>query len=264
MFSSFFKKKQVPCGLVTNHFMNQAVVKSFMVGCSGEIINVNDFKSLNKKKLVVSYGILRGVSEALKYLNNFLYIDHGYFRGSQRSFNRQGTIIHDLDGYFRIVWKDYYYTKLGNFGSSRFEKLNLYINDQRKSGDYIILSEPSANTVEFLNLKDWTNQTILELKKYTDRKIIIHNKQSDTKLKELLKNAWAFVSPQSMGGFEAALSGVPAHFTHGDLTSINSLRNIESGEIKAQDFYNLAYSQWTLDEMKSGEAWDHISKNIVL
>ena len=81
MFSSFFKKKQVPCGLVTNHFMNQAVVKSFMVGCSGEIINVNNFKSLNKKKLVVSYGILRGVSEALKYLNNFdFYLSRSFHR----------------------------------------------------------------------------------------------------------------------------------------------------------------------------------------
>ena len=142
MFSSFFKKKQLPVGLVTDHFMNQTMVKSFISGYSGELVHVNDFKSLNKKQLVVSYGILRGVSEALKYLNYFLYIDHGYFKGSQRSFNKQGTIINDLNGYFRVVWKDYYYTKLGNFGSSRFEKLNLYINDQRKSGDYIILSEP--------------------------------------------------------------------------------------------------------------------------
>ena len=48
------------------------------------------------------------------------------------------------------------------------------------------------------------------------------------------------------------IKGIPAHFTHDKLKKINSLENIENGEIGYDVFKSLAYNQWNLDEIKNG------------
>ena len=56
------------------------------------------------------------------------------------------------------------------------------------------------------------------------------------------------------------LRGVPAHFTYNNLQNINTIEEIESGEINQNVFSALSYNQWTLREFDSGEAWEYISK----
>ncbi len=99
------------------------------------------------------------------------------------------------------------------------------------------------------------------VKQYTDREIIVHNKYSKEPLNSLLKNAWAFVSLQSTAGFKAMLNGIPSFFTEKTLEKICKIQDIENPTINFNIFYNLAYGQWTLEEMASGEAWESISKN---
>ena len=53
--------------------------------------------------------------------------------------------------------------------------LGIQLKDLNKKGEYII-SEPSIDDINYFNLNNWLNNTILELKKITDRKIIIHNR----------------------------------------------------------------------------------------
>ena len=43
--------------------------------------HVNNFKDFDKT--VATYGFRRGTSEILKKVNNFYYIDHGYFNQSK-------------------------------------------------------------------------------------------------------------------------------------------------------------------------------------
>ena len=107
-------------------------------------------------------------------------------------------------------------------------------------------------------MHDWTNITINKIKKYSDRNIIVHNRYSKTPIKKLLENAWAFVSDHSSAGFLSMLEGVPAIFTNSTLENIGKLENIESIPINYQVFNNLAYGQWTLNEIESGEAWENI------
>ena len=57
------------------------------------------------------------------------------------------------------------------------------------------------------NVPEWTQDTIKLIKKYTDRKLIVHKKFSKEPLKLLLNKAWAFVSLQSTAGFMAMLHG---------------------------------------------------------
>ena len=108
----------------------------------------------------------------------------------------------------------------------------------------------------------WTEDTTRLVKKYSDRRIIVHNKLSKNPLSSLLKDAWAFVSLQSTAGFTAMTNGVPSYFTEKTLSHIGKIQNIENPIIDHKIFNNLAYGQWTLKEMETGEAWENISSNV--
>ena len=190
-------------------------------------------------------------------------MDHGYFNQSKRSFENNRTSIINLDGYFRIVYNNFVHNGEGNYPSDRLKNLNLKILDQKKSGDYIILSEPSETMKKVYNVPNWTDDTVKLVKKHTDRRIIVHNKFAKEPLTKLLKNAWAFVSLQSTAGFMAMLNGVPSYFTESTLNHIGKIKDIEKPIIDYNIFNNLAYGQWTLKEIETGEAWENLSKNAI-
>ena len=241
----------------TNHFVNKTVTDCFAKGTNAKKINIENYKTQNSET-IASYGILRGTGELLKKSNNFYYIDHGYIAASKRNFEEGSTYIKNLNGYFRIVKNDFIGLINGEFDNKRLSNLNLNFKDKRKSGEYIILSEPSKYIKEFFNLKNWTEDIITELNKITDRKIFVHNKQSNIPLDKLLINAWSFISFQSTAGFKAMVEGVPAHFTYKSLRDINPIENIESAEINYKIFNNLSYSQWTLNEIIDGAMNDYL------
>ena len=135
-------------------------------------------------------------------------MDHGYFNQSERIFENKLTKVKNMDGYFRIVYNNFIHNGKGNFPSDRLSKLNLKILDQKKTGNYIILSEPSETMKKIYNVPMWTEETTKLVKKYSDRKIIVHNKLSKKPLNLLLNDAmWAFVSLQSTAGFIAMSKG---------------------------------------------------------
>ena len=249
-----------PIVIYTDHIMNKTLCYHFAKGSNSLLCHVNNFKEYNKT--VATYGILRGTIEILKNVKNFHYMDHGYFNQSKRTFQDNRTQVINMDGYFRIVYNNFIHNGSGNFPDDRFKKLNLKILEQKNLGDYIILSEPSDNMKKLYDVHKWTDDTIKLVKKYSDRKIIVHNKFSKEPLKFLLKNAWAFVSLQSTAGFMAMLNGVPSFFTDKTLKNIGKIENIENPIINYNIFNNLAYGQWTIKEIESGEAWEFISKNI--
>ena len=249
---------QKPIVLYTDHEINRALCYSFAKGSNSLMCHVNNFKEFDKT--IATYGYLRGTGEVLKKVKNFFYIDHGYFKQSKRKFIKNKVHKIDLDGYFRIVFNDYWHDGSKQMPSDRFNKLSLSIKDIKKKGEYIILSEPVPEAIQHYNLGNWTEKTINNLKKFTDRKIVIHSRRSEIKLDELLENAWAFVSDNSSAGFKAMMEGVPAYFTNSTLKRIASIDNIEKHEINYSTFNNLAYEQWTIKEIENGEAWNYLSK----
>ena len=133
---------------------------------------------------------------------------------------------------------------------------------KKKTGNYIILSEPSETMKKMYNVPEWTEETTQLVKKHSDRRIVVHNKLSKKPLNLLLKDAWAFVSLQSTAGFIAMYNGVPSYFTDKTLSHIGKIQNIENPIIDYKIFNNLAYGQWTLKEIETGEAWENILNNI--
>jgi len=246
-----------PVVIYTDHIMNRTLCYNFAKGSNSLLCHVNNFKDYEKP--IATYGVLRGTYEIIKKVNNFYYIDHGYFNQSKRKFENNRTNVLNLDGYFRIVQNNFIHNGDGEFPDDRLKKLNLNFIEQRKSGNIIILSEPSEIMKKIYNAYNWVEETKEVIKKFSDRKIIVHNKFSKIPLDELLKQAWSFVSLQSTAGFKAMVNGIPAYFTESSLKNINKIEEIENPKINYKIFNNLAYGQWTLKEIESGEAWKNIS-----
>jgi hypothetical protein len=220
--------------------------------------HIKDFREY--QTTIATYGVLRGTFELIQKVNNFFYMDHGYFNQSKREFKDNITNVVNMDGYFRIVFNGFIHNGEGDYPDDRLKKLNLEILEQNQLGSYIILSEPSETMKKIYNKPNWVNDTKKILKTYTDRKLVVHNKFSKENLDDLLNDAWAFVSLQSTAGFKAMQKGVPAYFTDQSLKHVAKIKDIESPRINYNIFNNLAYGQWTLDEIASGEAWENISK----
>jgi hypothetical protein len=240
--------------------MNKTLCYNFAKGANSLMCHIDDFNQY--QRTIATYGVLRGAFELTQKVNNFFYMDHGYFNQSKREFIDNRTNVVNMDGYFRIVFNNLIHNGKGDYPDDRLKKLNLDIIEQNTSGSYIILSEPSKTMKKIYNKINWVNETKKILKNYTDRQLVVHNKFSKESLDDLLKNAWAFVSLQSTAGFKAMLKGVPAYFTDQSLKNIAKIEDIESPIIDYKIFNNLAYGQWTLDEIGSGEAWENISKEL--
>ena len=249
-----------PIVIYTDHIMNRTLCYNFAKGADSPMCHINDFREY--QRTIATYGVLRGTFELTKKVKNFFYMDHGYFNQSKREFIDNQTNVVNMDGYFRIVFNGFIHNGEGDHPDDRLKKLNLEILEQKKLGSYIILSEPSETVKKIYNKPNWVNDTKKILKIYTDRKIVVHNKFSKENLDGLLENAWAFVSLQSTAGFKAMRRGVPAYFTDQSLKNIAKIKDIESPIIDYKIFNNLAYGQWTLDEIGSGEAWESISKHL--
>ena len=247
-----------PLVVYTDHIINKTLCYNFAKGSDSLMCHVSNFRDYNKS--IATYGVLRGTLEIINKVKNYFYMDHGYFNQSKRSFEDNRTNIINLDGYFRIVFNNFVHNGEGNYPNDRLEKLNLKILDQKKYGNYIILSEPSEVMKKLYNVPNWTEDTLKLVRKYTDRKVVVHNKFSEKPLNLLLKDAWAFVSLQSTAGFTAMSKGIPSYFTEATLSHIGKIKNIENPNINYKIFNNLAYGQWTLKEIETGEAWENILK----
>ena len=248
--------KQKPIVLYTEHSMSKTICYYFAKGSNSLMCPLEKFNEYDKT--IATYGFKRGTGDILKKAKNFYYIDHGYFNQSKRKFENKNTTIFDLDGYFRVVYNNFWHDGSGNKPSDRLDKLNIEFKNLNKNGSFIIISEPSIASIKFFELTNWLENTKKKIKQFSDREIIVHGKSSKTPLSELLKDAWAFVSNHSTAGIKAMIEGVPAYFTDTTLMNISNLENIEKHEINYKIFNNLAYGQWSIKEIESGEAWESL------
>ncbi|MCA9129207.1 MAG: hypothetical protein KDB22_19100 [Planctomycetales bacterium] len=166
--------------------------------------------------------------------------------------------------------------------SDRWNQLGVEPAPWRVTGDHIVLcgQVPWDASVQHRNHAQWCRETAIELRKYSDRPIVFrpHPLQPDAidmagtpvqvsnkaSLREDLDNAWAVVTFNSNAGVEATLAGIPAFVADRGAMGYKILnRNlalIESPNLpdRTQWLYDLAYTQWTLDELARGETIDHL------
>lgn len=167
----------------------------------------------------------------------------------------------------------------------RFEALELDYPKWRRNGLQVVFAGSSGKYHDFYGLADptaYAKGLFEQIRQLTDRPIVYRPKPSwreavaiegsrfslsNEGILGALANAHVLVTHGSNACFEAALAGIPS-LVLGDAVarpiSSTTLEELESPRLgkRSQWLANLAYHQFTEDEMESGEAWATISHQI--
>ena len=238
-------------------------VNMFAKGADLTIYDYNDYPN-NKDILIRSMGKRKLIKECWQDNKTFYYMDSGYVGNYKSKANPHGWKV-----WHRIVKNDVQHNKIIERPDDRWKRLE-YSIENRKQGNHILLVTPSEKPCKFYGIdKDvWIKNTIKEIKKYTDRPIVVRDKASRQQritntIFQDLKNCHALITYQSIAAVESVLYGVPAFTlapTAADPVCDKNLSLIEQPTVQDKDkIYkwacHLAYGQFHNDEMKNGTAY---------
>lgn len=146
-------------------------------------------------------------------------------------------------------------------------------------GEYVVLcgQVPWDASVDNSDHQTWLQATLERLRSYTKREVVFrpHPKAlgvykplgcpiSTGPLDEVLSRAHAVVTYNSNTGVEALLAGIPVFAgDHGSMCWSVANKSLISVDCpnkpdRSQWVNDLAYTQWTLEEFRAGEAWRHL------
>ena len=203
--------------------------------------------------------------------------------------NRKITQEHDsyrvgLNHYMRGL-SDF---KNKNSPPNRFNSMGIDIKDWRNKGDHILVIGQNLYDASLfgIDLELWLINTIKMLLKNTDRKIIVRDHpENKSRLKEVvnkfnytnrvsydknenikdsLHNAWCTVSYTSGSSVDSIIEGIPvitcSEYNFLWPISSHSLEQIENPKCgyREQLLYDLAYTQWSVEEIRQGKPWQHL------
>ena len=232
-----------------------------------EIINKTDCTK------AVMFGVLRGTHLVYKWAEknhiDFYYMDRPYW-----GISRQQPY------FMRIVKNDHVKNFIDERPDDRFKATFPYeIKPYHKNGKKILVCPPTNSIKTFFKCEDWLENTLAELKRYTDREIIVRekpynpevqldangkihtgeNNSKTTKEKFNWVDIHAVVTNNSSITVKALASGVPVFADSNNCAfpiAGKSLAQIEQPvyEDPRPLFYSLAYGQFTAKEMSDGIA----------
>jgi len=202
------------------------------------------------------------------------------------------TIIQEHDNY--RVGLNHYMRGLSDFKNKnstpdRFNSMGIDIKGWRNKGDHVLIVGQNMNDASLfgIDFELWIINTVRMLLKNTDRQIVVrdhpenkgllkdvvddkfgYTKQvtydTNNNIKDSLNNAHCTVSYTSGSSIDSALAGVPvitcSEYNFLWPISSHSLEDIENPKLGERDqlFYDLAWTQWSVDDIKNGKPWQHL------
>ena len=183
-----------------------------------------------------------------------------------------------------------------NADGERWKKFNVELRPWKQTGSDIIICGQHGNSHQWRNnppMSKWFDQQITEIRKYTDKPIVIRphprnhvtidttkyknvkivgpkkdrNTYDDTDLAERLKSAWAVVSHSSNPAMTAVFSGIPVYVSEASLSydvGNKTFENINNPDMPdRQPWANkLAYTEWSTKEIEQGLPWRRIKRRL--
>ena len=202
-----------------------------------------------------------------------------------------GRTITDRHEYHR-VGLNHFMRGLADFNNKnskpdRFNKLGLKIKPWRKKGDHVLIVGQNLFDASLfgLDFEWWVKNTIQHLRRNTDRPIVFRDHPENKNLmknlidtykwcnvsysknediKEDFKKAHCTVSYTSGSSIDSILAGVPVipcnEYNFVWPISSHSLEDIENPKLgeREQLLYDLAYAQWSVEEIRQGKPWQHL------
>ena len=244
---------------------------------SGDRATVAPFGSLppGMFDVVIGYGWRH--PQVFDQARQFVFCDLGYWnRDATSGYNKVIVGGRDPSAYFRK-----------NLPADRIERLGIRVKPWRPAlgpGAHILIaghSEKHAGTLGY-RAQQWETETIAKLRAITKRPLVYRpkpswldatpiegSKFSHGPLADDLANCWAVVAHASNVAVDALIEGIPVYVEAGPAKrlSIPSLADIETPPMpdgREQLLADLAYCQWTLDELRSGACWAHLKQHTPL
>jgi hypothetical protein len=185
--------------------------------------------------------------------------DRGYLRRVYATWLPRAESIDK--SFYRWTINAYQMRSIGDVPADRWLRLNIPISPWRKSGRHIVMAAPSPTYLaSHEGLENWIGRTLTDLRKVTDRRINVRDKESAVPLQSDLEGAHCLVTHGSIAAVEAVVCGCPV-FVHPDsaasLVGLTDLEQIETPIYpERQPWLNaLAYSQWNEHELIDGTLW---------
>lgn len=163
--------------------------------------------------------------------------------------------------YYRWTINAYQMRRILDVPNDRWKSLKIDVLPWRKEGRHIVIALPSAtyqNSHE--GMDGWLERTCQLIARFTERPVIIRDKESKKPLQADLAGAHCLVTHGSIAAVEAVVCGCPV-FVHPDsaasLVGLTDLSKIEQPIYPdRQPWLNsLAYSQWNEHELIDGTLW---------
>ncbi len=200
----------------------------------------------------------------LMKFSRFVYADLGFWQ---------------RDKYYRITangWGPESYVRAG-LPDTRFKALGLSIEPWRKGKEILIAgSSEKSCTQHGFRYMEWEAKTAQALKG-CGYEVVYRPKPTDPNAKplqgvrydrrplsEALASAHALVTHHSNTAIDALLAGVPVHCVTGAAAAfsvpLSQIANPPRLVGREQFLYDVAWLQWTEDEMRSGACWSHLKE----
>jgi hypothetical protein len=164
--------------------------------------------------------------------------------------------------------------------------IGIDVKEWRTKGNYILLAcqRDGGWSMKGNNVLEWVNNTYAEIRRHTDRPVLVrahpgdrhalnYLKKAGLKLSNTpdiiqdFKNAWATITYNSSPGVASAIEGIPVYVTDPDPrtsqaydicnTDLATIENPNMPE-RQQWLEKLSMSHWKFDELSNGSAWRHM------
>ena len=227
--------------------------------------------------------LIRGISSGKigKFVQergqDYYFIETGYLGNYRCENNRTGRKV-----YHRIVKNAMQHSTIMDVPDDRWKALvdfnpNLEYKGWRRPGSKILVVLPTEKPFQYYghDRKKWIQKVERTIKKYSDREIVWREKASrgertnDTIYDALGDDIYALVTYNSIATVEAVQYGIPAFGlapTAAGPVCSNDLTQIENPVMPDEDVIykwlcSIAYSQFSLDEILTGQAWKMVLEN---
>ena len=239
------------------------ILDNFIFGCGGAVGDYHDPVVSQTTVPLVIRGITKRkiIRDCEQHGRDYYYIDTGYFgNGKAKIFHRITRNNLQYAGALREDCPD-----------DRWRALGLSIQPHRP-GRKILICPPSDKAMMFwnLNLDQWLKDVVNQIKKVSDREIVIRTKPArrdrvtgDSLEVALTRDVHCLVTFNSIAAIEALMLGKPV-FTLGPNAAAplanRDLHNIDDPSMPSVDEVrllckNLSYQQFSNNEMRDGTAW---------
>ena len=216
--------------------------------------------------IAVAYGWVH--EPIFKEYGRYLYFDLGYWDRKPKGQPKEG--MHRLsinswcpaDGMARGMPHD------------RLDKSGVQMAAASRGRDILVaaMSEKAARTHGYA-FKQWEDEAIARMNAYTKRSIVYRAKPSKSvpgvPIIEALRASSCVVAHHSNVAVEAMIEGVAVYAEKGigRLVSMKDLREVDYArppdlETRLAFLADVAYCQWTPEEMRKGEVWNHVSSMV--